>query len=159
MSGCANSDSGIGSNNLTTSSVTPAAAPKIDPACYSLASQIDGLRKDGIADKIEKASAKKYKMTAADLGKANELNKANADFQTKCSVGPKPTVTQAAIVPATAAPAATTKPMAKTAVVAKPKIPAVTGDAVKNVAAPAAKDAATSAAKDVAQQAVTAGQP
>jgi predicted small lipoprotein YifL len=53
--------------------------PKVDPACQTLVSQIGALRQEGIADKVEKAAAKKYKMTAA------ELNKANAEFQGKCS--------------------------------------------------------------------------
>ena len=47
--------------------------------------------------KIEKAAAKKYKMTAADLKKADQLTKANADFQQRCStIPPKPTNAQAA---------------------------------------------------------------
>ena len=51
----------------------------------SLASRIETLRKDGIPDKIEKAAAKRYKMTQADLGKADQLTKANAEFQARCS--------------------------------------------------------------------------
>ena len=43
------------------------------------------LRKEGIADKIEKAAAKKYKMTQADLSKADQLTKANTEFQFRCS--------------------------------------------------------------------------
>ena len=39
--------------------------PKVDPACVTLTSQIDTLRKEGIADRVEKAAAKKYKMTPA----------------------------------------------------------------------------------------------
>ena len=68
---------------------------KADPACVPLTSRIDGLRKEGIADKIEKASAKKYKMTQADLAKADQLTKANAEFQARCStLPPKPTTAQ-----------------------------------------------------------------
>ena len=62
-----------------------AAESKVDPACVTLASRIEALRKEGIADKIEKAAAKKYKMTQADLAKADQLTKANADFQFRCS--------------------------------------------------------------------------
>ena len=70
-------------------------APKVDPACIALTSRIEGLRKEGIADKIEKASAKKYKMTQADLTKADQLTKANAEFQARCSqLSPKPTTAQ-----------------------------------------------------------------
>lgn len=58
---------------------------KSDPVCLTLASQIDALKKHGVAEKVSKAAAKKYKMKAADLAKADELNKANAEFQSRCS--------------------------------------------------------------------------
>jgi hypothetical protein len=95
LAGCAG-DSADGL--FTTGSLsTAAAAPKADPVCVTLATSIDGLRKEGIAEKIEKAAAKKYKMTAADLRKADQLTKANADFQQRCStIPPKPTNAQAA---------------------------------------------------------------
>jgi hypothetical protein len=94
LAGCAG-DSADGL--FTTGSLTAAAAPKTDPVCVTLATSIDGLRKEGIAEKIEKAAAKKYKMTAADLKKADQLTKANADFQQRCStIPPKPTNAQAA---------------------------------------------------------------
>ena len=102
LAGCA----GEGSENLFTTgslSNTPTAAaapePKVDPICVSLVSQIDGLRKEGIADKIEKAAAKKYKLTSADLKKANLLTKASGDLQTRCS-----TITPASAQPPAAAP-------------------------------------------------------
>ena len=76
------SDVGLFGAN-TTASVPQ--KPKIDPQCETLASQIGSLRQQGIAEKVEKAAAKKYKMTAGDLNKAAELNKANADFQSRCS--------------------------------------------------------------------------
>ena len=104
LAGCADSSSLFGnSSNLTTSSVTPAAAAP-NPACATLTSQIDGLRKEGIADKIEKASLKKYKMSTAELVKADQLNKANADFQTKCT-SYKPATAAMAVTPAPAASA------------------------------------------------------
>jgi hypothetical protein len=93
VAGCA----GDGSDGfLTTGAIggteQVAEAPKVDPACIALTSRIEGLRREGIADKIEKASAKKYKMTQADLSKADQLNKANAEFQQRCSqLSPKPT--------------------------------------------------------------------
>lgn len=99
--GCA--DSSL--NGLTTSSVTsPTTVAKVDPACSTLTTQINSLRSEGIADKVEKAAAKKYKMTSADLAKADQLNKANADFQTRCSAVPQQT--------AAADPAAKTPPAA-----------------------------------------------
>jgi hypothetical protein len=92
LAGCSGTDNLFNtssSSDVTTSSLTQNQAQKVDPACGSLALEIDTLRREGVADKIEKAAAKKYKMTPADLGKANQLNKANADFQAKCSTLPR----------------------------------------------------------------------
>jgi hypothetical protein len=93
LAGCA----ADGSNNLFTtgalgtSETAAAPEPKVDPACVSLVSRIEGLRKEGVADKIEKAAVKKYKMTNADLAKADQLTKANAEFQLRCStIMPRP---------------------------------------------------------------------
>jgi hypothetical protein len=99
-----------GDGIFTTGSLTgQASAEKADPACVTLASRIETLRKEGIQDKIEKAAAKRYKMTQADLGKADQLNKANAEFQVRCStVTPKPVTAEAA--PAAAEPAAKAAP-------------------------------------------------
>ena len=59
-----------------------------------------GLRKEGVADKIEKAAAKKYKMTQADLAKADQLTKANAEFQLRCStIMPRPMSAQYSSTP------------------------------------------------------------
>ena len=90
LAGCASEGGGF-SNPFTTGSVSNSestqatAAPKVDPQCVALVSRIEALRKEGISEKIEKAAAKKYKMTAADAAKADQLNKANADFQARCS--------------------------------------------------------------------------
>jgi len=106
LAGCAME----GSDGLfTTGSLTgnaTASAEKADPACITLASRIETLRKDGIPDKIEKAAVKRYKMTQADLGKADQLTKANAEFQARCStITPRPTSAEApAAEPAAAAP-------------------------------------------------------
>lgn len=96
LAGCA----ADGSFDLQTASVNgqtqqAAAAPKVDPICGVLVGQIEELRRDGIAEKIEKAANKKYKMTTADLVKADQLNKANGDFQAKCT--PQPV--QASVAP------------------------------------------------------------
>ena len=137
LAGCANSDIFGGASSVTTSSVSQQ-AQKMDPACPSLAAQIDNLRKEGVADKIEKASAKKYKMTPADIAKADQLNKANAEFQNKCSTLPRaaaapvapttPAATAAAAVgavaaaaPAVAAPTAPTTVAAAASAVSKTK--------------------------------------
>jgi cell division septation protein DedD len=92
---------------LGTSDTTAAAEPKVDPACVSLVSRIEALRKEGVAEKIEKAAAKKYKMTSADLAKADQLTKANADFQLRCStIMPRPMQAQVSSSPSAVAVAA-----------------------------------------------------
>lgn len=90
LAGCANDGSGLslfttGALGSNDPSATAAADPKVDSQCVALVSRIEGLRKDGIAEKVEKATTKKYKMTNADLAKADQLNKANAEFQMRCS--------------------------------------------------------------------------
>lgn len=82
LAGCANDGGGM--FGATTTASIPE-KPKVDPACVALTSQIGSLRQAGIVEKVEKAAAKKYKMTTTDLTKAAELNKANAEFQDKCS--------------------------------------------------------------------------
>jgi hypothetical protein len=116
--GCAGEN---GMENLfTTGSLgTQSAAapePKVDPACVSLASRIDALRKEGISEKIEKAAAKKYKMTQTDLNKADQLTKANADFQFRCStIMPKSASAVPDPMPAPAPPPAAKAKAAKAA--------------------------------------------
>jgi hypothetical protein len=101
LAGCANME-GFGNSSMTTASVAP--QPKIDPACIVLASQIDTLRGEGVPDKIAKAATNKYKMKSADLVKADQLNKANAEFQAKCStLPPRPDQSASASPPASAA--------------------------------------------------------
>lgn len=94
LAGC----STLGTEELTTASVPP--APKVDPVCVTLTTQIETLRKEGIAERIEKAAAKKLKLTAADLIKADQLTKANAEFQNKCSATSRPASQQATVAPA-----------------------------------------------------------
>lgn len=106
------SDGGLFGTSLTTSSVGSAQAtapvapiPKIDPACASLAARIDALRRDGVADRVEKASVGKttsVSVKRTSLAQMAELDKANAEFQAKCStLGPQISV-QAQAAPATA---------------------------------------------------------
>ena len=96
---------------------TAAANSKADAACLALASRIESLRKDGIPDKIEKAAAKRYRLTKSDLGKADQLNKVNAEFQGQCSTVKPPPPTAAA--PAATQPAGKAKKVAKTSAAAK----------------------------------------
>ena len=95
---------------LGTSETAAAPEPKVDPACVALVSRIEALRKEGVAEKIEKAATKKYKMTNADLAKADQLTKANADFQLRCStIMPRPMSAQ---VPSSPGPVAAAPPPA-----------------------------------------------
>jgi hypothetical protein len=112
LAGCAEGNDGL----FTTGSLT-GGPEKSDPACMSLATRIEALRKDGIPDKIEKAAAKRYKMTQADLGKADQLTKANAEFQARCSS------VKTAPVTAEAAPSDTASKTAKKTAKASTKAP------------------------------------
>lgn len=85
--GCADN----GDFSLSTQSLSPEkTAAKTDPVCVSLASQINTLKGDGTIDRLEKAAdgkTVKVSVKRSALQKQAELNKAYADFQTRC--GPK----------------------------------------------------------------------
>jgi hypothetical protein len=87
LAGCAGGANDIFTTGAIGDQAKTARAPEpnVDPACISLVTRIDGLRREGIAEKIEKASVKKYKMTQGDLAKTDQLIKANAEFQIQCS--------------------------------------------------------------------------
>lgn len=133
LAGCAENSTVFGgsSSNLTTASVVE--PPKTDPACVSLTSQIEGLKKEGVADRVAQASVKKYKMTTADLAKADQLNKANTEFQFKCSTVKPVAGTQSAAV----APAATAAGAKAAPAVAAKAAPAAAAKAAPAVAATA----------------------
>jgi hypothetical protein len=91
LAGCAND--GTTANLFTTGALgttetESASATRVDPACTGLAARIETLRKEGVADKIEKAATKKYTMTKSDLTKADQLTKASAEFEQRCSTVP-----------------------------------------------------------------------
>ncbi|MFM7084619.1 MAG: hypothetical protein ACKOW3_06425 [Hyphomicrobium sp.] len=105
LAGCSSDSNPLSSGNffssgtnLTTSSVSaPAptansqlqmAAPKIDPSCSAISFRIDQLRKEGFVENLEKVSTGKSSLVTIKrdtLAKMAELQKANAEFQTKCS--------------------------------------------------------------------------
>jgi hypothetical protein len=117
LAGCA----GDGSDSIFTTGALGTSEPKVDPMCMTLASRIETLRKEGIAEKIEKAAAKKYKMTQSDLNKADQLTKANADFQLRCStIMPKSVMAEPAPEPTAPAPKAKASPKAAIAGAAQP---------------------------------------
>lgn len=106
-----------GDSIFTTGSIGQA---KVDPACVALVTNIEALRRQGIADKVEKAAARRYRLTRSDLKKVHQLTKANAEFQGRCStVKPEPTKAEAPANTAKAAPKKTAK-AAKAATTKKP---------------------------------------
>ena len=92
VAGCAN-DGGLLANTLTTASVPEqpkvAAGPKVDPQCFALMSKIEQMRKEGTPARIEKVATTGKGSTASvkreSLAKLTELDKANAEFQARCS--------------------------------------------------------------------------
>ena len=114
LGGCAGENGNIFTTGALGTQTAAGADATVDPACVALISRIETLRKEGIADKIEKAAAKKYKMTQSDLAKADQLTKANAEFQGRCStITPKPTTAQTSAPTNTASAAPATKTAAK----------------------------------------------
>jgi hypothetical protein len=137
LAGCAdgslNSAFNTGSIDPQKQAANEQAAKSKQALCNTLVSQIDALNNEGISDKVAKAAAKKYKLKPTDITKADELNKANTEFQGKCSDFPPRVAATAPIEPVAtgAAPAAvaastpTGVPAAtKTASAAKAKPPA-----------------------------------
>lgn len=124
LAGCAD---GSLSSAFNTGSIDPQKQAAADQAekskqalCNTLVSQIDALNQEGISDKVAKAAAKKYKLKPTDITKADELNKANTEFQTKCSSYPPHVAATAPIEPVTTAAAT---PPTKTASKSKPPVP------------------------------------
>lgn len=130
LAGCAN-DTLIGSGATSATAALPP-KPTVDPACTALAGRIDALRKEGVVDRVEAAAKGKsstVNVKRASLGQIAELEKANADFQAKCSTVPRAQAAAAAPAPvakaAVAAATAKVEPaVAKPTAVIKPKVPA-----------------------------------
>jgi hypothetical protein len=116
--GCANSGF-----DLSTGSVAAdksATALKTDPVCVSLANQINTIKGDGTIERLEKAAAgksAKVQVKREALQKQAELNKANADFQTRCG----PTIPKQVATQATPAASAASVQAANVAAASKPK--------------------------------------
>ena len=147
VAGCAE-DGTLATNGLNTASIeqkqAAERAEKNSAECMALTSQIETLHRDGAAAKVTKAATKKYKMKANDLAKADELNKANTEFQAKCSNYPPPNI--AAVPEETPGPAAAATPAAAPAgahhqVAAKSKPPVPAPKPVASVVAPQPSEA------------------
>lgn len=101
LAGCA-ADGSLQTASISTPQTSTVATA--DPVCTALANQIDLLRKEGSVEALEKAAdgkGKSVKVKREALAKQAELNRVNADFQSKC--GPKlPAVQSAQAAPAAA---------------------------------------------------------
>lgn len=88
MGGCASDGDFLGSS-LTTASIEPTVkSDRVDPQCVALMSKIDALRKEGTPGRIEKISSGKTSTTVVKreaLQRMTELDKTNAEFQSRCS--------------------------------------------------------------------------
>ncbi len=108
LAGCA-ADGGLdlmtGSIGDPSTQAVVAKAPAIDPACIELTAKIDQLRKEGTPDRLAKVAEGKSKTASVKrdaLARMSELDKANQEFQAKCStLGATPA--QSAAAPATTA--------------------------------------------------------
>ncbi len=142
VAGCASDGGPITTNSLAPQETAAVAAPKPDPVCVQLTSQIDTLRKEGTVARLEAAASGKsasVPVLRTALKKQMELNKANADFQAKCAKVPSgtPQTAQAPAVPASAVVAAAAPSVASKAV-AKAATSGVTSAAPAGAAAAAA---------------------
>jgi hypothetical protein len=156
LAGCAD---GSLNSAFNTGSIDPqkqAAAEQADKSkqalCNTLMSQIDALNQDGVSDKVSKAAAKKYKLKSTDISKVDELNKANTEFQGKCTSYPPRVATTAPIEPVTTAAVTTgsgataSATPTKTAAKTKPPVPAQ--KPVAAAMAPAPQETTASATTD-----------
>jgi len=140
LAGCASD----GSLQLTTGSIdqqNKTAAKSVDPACTALTARIADLRKEGTPDRIAKVAAGKTKTAQVKreaLARMTELDKANKDFQQKCST---------IATPAPAKPASTAK---VTTDVKKAASEAAVQAAAKAKAAAAVKTGNSAAAQQAA---------
>lgn len=113
LGACANDTLLSFSDGPTTASLP--AKPAVDPACASLASRIEALRKEGVVERVEAASKGKgatVSVKRASLGQIAELEKANADFQARCSTLPRAAATVPPVQPRPKTVAATANPAA-----------------------------------------------
>jgi hypothetical protein len=159
--GCAQ-DGTLTTGGLNTSAIDQAGAQsKSDPACLTLAAQIEALNRDGTVDRVSKAAAKKYTLKTADLAKADELNKANTEFQTKCSAYPPRPVVAATTTSTMTTTATTTTAATKDAKDTKEKKVAAkkTTPPVPTVKPPASTATATPPAATTTPASQTAENP
>ena len=129
LAGCAN-DGSLSSSAFNTGTIDPQKQAANEQAekskqalCNTLVSQIEALNTEGVNDKVSKAAAKKYKLKATDLTKADELNKANVEFQSKCSSYPPRVAATAPVDPVTKTEEMAAAAKASKTAAAKPPVP------------------------------------
>lgn len=111
LGACSSTDGLFGMTDTPTTTAALPEKPRANPACAPLAAKISELRKEGAVERVAQASHGKgesVNVKRASLAKVTELDRANAEFQTKCStvvIAPGAT-TVAVATPAAAAPAA-----------------------------------------------------
>jgi hypothetical protein len=131
LAACADGSTGLLSTaSLGTTAPVAAAAPQPDQACVALTARIDALRREGVVERVEKASTGKSKtvnVKRESLAKVTELDKANAEFQAKCALP----LTTASVRPAASATQAALATAAQTAAVDKAKATATAAVAQK----------------------------
>ena len=141
LAGCASD----GSLQLTTGSIDQqniTAAKSVDPACTALTARIADLRKEGTPDRIAKVAAGKTKTAQVKreaLARMTELDKANKDFQQKCST----IATPAPAKPASTAKVTTDAKKATSVATVQAAAKAKAAAAVKTGKSAAAQQAAT----------------
>ena len=136
LGGCAGGNGDLFGATTTATSALPE-KPKADPACALLAGKIADLRKDGVVERTEQAAQGKgttVSVKRESLGKLTELNKANVEFQGKCSAYKPATVAQATPAPLPAAVTkATSAAMSAAKAKAKDAMPPAVADAAAKV--------------------------
>ncbi len=154
LAGCAADGTLLQTGSIADETAVSAAAnPKVDPACVALVAKIDSLRQEGTPTRLEKVASGKTPTASVKreaLARMSELDKANAEFQAKCS-----TMGTLAAAPPTAAPSAPAEAAASTAAAAQAATAATSAaDSAAQVtaaakAAEAAKSQTQTAAKAV----------
>lgn len=142
LGACANSGGPLLATGSVGADAAARAAAPVDPACVTLTSQIQTLRKEGTPDRIEEVAAGKtgsseiVRVKRTSLQKVAELNAANAQFQAKCS-----TLTPAQRAAVATQAAVGTAPTAATTAATSAATSAATAQASAVVAKTAAKAA------------------
>ncbi len=161
LAGCAADGTLLQTGSITDEPATSVAAkPKVDPACVALVAKIDGLRQEGTPSRLEKVASGKTPTASVKreaLARMSELDKANAEFQAKCStMGTMAATTPTAPAATPSAPAATTPTTAAAPATTAAKAATAATNAADTAAQVTAAAKAAEAAKAQTQTAAKA---